>query len=62
MICYLDRTFCSAECVNSDCFRNYSHEVHEGAKKWWGGDDYPIEFCDFSKDCKEFEPHKEMFK
>lgn len=61
MICYKDKTFCSAECMNRDCHRNYSPEVHDAAVAW-GGEDAPVAFSDFSKGCSEFVPHKEMFK
>lgn len=64
MICYKDMTFCSAECVNRKCRRNFSPEVAEGARKWWSHDpdNAPIAFSDFSDRCGDFEPHKEMFR
>lgn len=64
MICYRDMTFCSAECVNKDCDRNYNKDIEDGARKWWSHDpdNAPIAFSDFSDTCKSFIPHKEMFK
>ncbi|MCP4491256.1 MAG: hypothetical protein GY820_28665 [Gammaproteobacteria bacterium] len=64
MICYKDMTFCAAECVNRECRRNYSPEVHQGARKWWSHDpdNAPIALRDFSALCDDFMPHKEMFK
>lgn len=61
MIHYKDMTFCSAECVNRECPRNYSPDVHKAAVAW-GGENAPVAFSDFSADCKDFEPHKEMFR
>ena len=54
-------TFCSAECVNSECFRNYSPDVDKAAKAW-GGDDAPVAFSDFSDTCVSFMPHKDVIE
>ena len=61
MICFRDMTFCSAECVNSECFRNYSPDVDKAAKAW-GGDDAPVAFSDFSDTCVSFMPHKDVIE
>jgi hypothetical protein len=53
MISYLDMAFCSSEkCVNYKCRRKFTDEHAKAAKKWWGGDDYPIAYADFEVDCK----------
>lgn len=36
-ICFMDRTFCSSDCVNRDCPRNLTPELRERAQKWWAG-------------------------
>lgn len=50
-LCYKDQTFCSSDCKNDTCFRHFTDEIHEAARKWWGGDNAPIAFSDFSKTC-----------
>lgn len=57
MICYKDMTFCSAECRNYNCPRNYTDDIHQAAREWWGGDhdDMPVAFSDFSDTCEEYE-------
>lgn len=56
MMCYLDQTFCSSDCINTECFRNFSPEKREGAKRWWKDmpGSAPIAFSDFSKGCEEY--------
>lgn len=55
MMCYKDLTFCSAQCKNDKCDRQFTDEIHEAARKWWGGDDAPIAFMDFSTTCQEYQ-------
>ena len=52
MICYKDKTFCrESTCANfKTCHRALTEEVKENAKKWWGGDDYPI--CTYAEGDK----------
>lgn len=54
MICYLDKTFCSSDCKNQHCSRFWTDEIHQAAKEWWGGDNAPVAFSDFSKTCPEY--------
>lgn len=54
MICYKDMTFCRSDCKNDACHRFVSDKLIDGAKKWWGGDDFPLAFSDFSGACKEY--------
>jgi hypothetical protein len=60
MIGYKDRTWCNAKtCTKfNTCDRALTDEVDARAKKWWGGDDYPISI--FMKpeelDCYEPKP------
>lgn len=51
---YMDKTFCHSDCKNEACHRFVSEKVIEGAKKWWGGDDFPLAVSDFSDTCKEY--------
>lgn len=53
-LCYKDQTFCASDCKNDTCFRHFTDETHEAARKWWGGDNAPIAFSDFSKTCPEY--------
>lgn len=53
MIHYKDMTFCSANCLNTDCFRNQQwvpHPVPYGL---------PVAWCDFSPECSRYEPMKD---
>lgn len=56
MICYRDMTFCSSNCINTRCFRNFSPEQKEEAARWWKGlpGAAPIAMSDFSKGCEEY--------
>lgn len=44
MIGFKDMTFCRGEgCKAFDtCPRAITHKVETDARRWWGGDDYPI--------------------
>lgn len=53
-MCYKDRSFCSADCVNSLCERNKVHTQ--------GADDFPVCFSDFSQTCNEQERPEEVGK
>lgn len=57
MISYKDKTFCLAStngtCKNDKCWRFFSDEERANSIKWWGSDDAPVAFCDFSKDCED---------
>ena len=55
MICYKDMTFCNSNCTNRACSRFVSEDVKEGARNWWGSDDYPIALSDFSDTCEAYE-------
>lgn len=58
MICFLDRTFCSSDCTNSECSRNLTPELRAGARRWWGRDcadeDIPIAFTDYKTGCNRY--------
>jgi hypothetical protein len=56
MICFRDRQFCASDCVNSDCYRNFSDEQKAAAEKWWGGPDAPIDLADLSDGCADYKP------
>lgn len=53
MICYKDMTFCRSDCVNFNCFRNYTDDIHLAAREWWkhDPDNIPVAFSDFSATC-----------
>jgi len=44
MMGFRDMTFCSGDgCLAFDrCPRAITEKVKEDARRWWGGDDYPI--------------------
>jgi hypothetical protein len=46
-------TFCSSDCVNRNCRRNYTDDIHLAARAWWSHDpdNAPVAFSDLSKDC-----------
>lgn len=54
MMCYRDRTYCSAgeDCVCSQD-RKLTEEVKRAAREWWGGDDPPIAMSDLCGDRRE---------
>lgn len=54
MICFRDMTFCKSDCINTECGRHYGDDDREAAIKWWGGEDAPIAFSDFSKTCPDY--------
>ena len=56
MMCFRDMTFCTSDCTNRKCHRHYSEEVRKAARQWWGNDDAPIAFSDFSDSCPEYTP------
>ncbi len=48
MISFMDKTFCSSPNCSNKCGRQLTPELIEKAKKWWGGDGFPVsvrEFC-----------------
>lgn len=56
MICYQDRTYCSADCSWASCPRKFTEEDRRAARKWWGGDGAPVAFAGFSLDCANYSP------
>jgi hypothetical protein len=56
MISYKDRTFCASDCTQTRCFRYFGDEERAGAKLWWGSDDAPVAFSDFSPICEDYRP------
>lgn len=60
MICFRDMTFCSAECGNVNCRRNWNDERQGEADKWWesfkSDDPAPVAFSDLSEGCEGFAP------
>lgn len=56
MICYRDKTFCSASCLTVDCHRQFTADDRERAERWWGKPGAPVAFSDFSQRCAEYLP------
>jgi hypothetical protein len=54
MICFRDRTFCQSDCTNTGCFRHFGPDDREDAIRWWGSDEAPIAFSDFSGSCEAY--------
>ena len=54
MLCFRDRTFCSANCDTSPCDRKLTKEVVNAASRWWGKEGAPIAKSDFSRNCEEY--------
>jgi len=50
MICYRGKAFCSQECANYKCDRNFNDNVLAQAIAWWGTDKPPIAFNDLKTD------------
>ena len=59
MICYLDRSFCSSDCVNTACYRNFSPDHRTKAEVWWGEEGAPVCYADFRKGCAEYKSPEE---
>jgi len=55
MICYRDRTWCTAPCINADCDRRYTPEVETAAERWWGKPGAPVSLANRSERCPEFQ-------
>ena len=58
MICFMDKTFCSASCSTVECHRNWNDKLEEAAKVWWDSisDVPPVAFSDFSDTCPSYRP------
>jgi hypothetical protein len=56
MMCFRDMSFCSAKCLNVECFRNWNDEQKAACLKWWDGPGGPVAFMDFSADCPDYQP------
>ena len=55
MISYRDMTFCLSNCTNKKCERHFGSEDRLKAESWWGGEDAPVAFADFSPTCEDYE-------
>jgi hypothetical protein len=54
MISYKDKSFCMSDCTNTGCHRNFTPSVKAAAIAWWGKDDPPVAFMDFSDTCPDY--------
>jgi hypothetical protein len=52
MLCFKDRTFCSATKHKPGCTRQWTPELQREADKWWGKPGAPVAFSNF---CEEEE-------
>lgn len=57
MLCYQDKTFCTAPCATTECNRKFTDEVVAGAKAWLG-DDAPIAIADLRDECADYVEEK----
>ena len=55
MIHYKDMTFCSARCKTKSCPRNFTEQDRKNARVWWGNDNAPIAWADFSEGCDDYD-------
>ena len=56
MIYYRDMTFCIARCKTVSCPRNFTETHRQNAREWWGNDNAPIAWADFSERCPDYDP------
>ena len=65
MICYRDRSYCSAAdiCATTPCDRRVDDEVMADAERWWEGfnsdDPVPIAYMDLSTVCLLYKEKKD---
>lgn len=55
MICFRDKTFCGSDCTNKSCHRFFGDDQKAAARAWWGSDEAPVAFTDFSPTCPDYE-------
>lgn len=53
MLCFKDKTFCSSDCINKNCHRNFTEE-EKNLSILWGGPDAPVAFSDYSENCSDY--------
>jgi hypothetical protein len=58
MLCYKDRSWCSASsiCGTVECGRRVTPAIQADADAWWGKEGAPFSFMDYSGRCGEFRP------
>jgi hypothetical protein len=54
MICYKDKTFCSSDCLNQECYRYADAGTEKDAEEFG----LPMAWSDFSKTCPYYLPPK----
>lgn len=59
MMCFNDMTYCGSDCTNQQCSRHFGPDDEAEAKRWWGGDNAPVAFSDFSNGCEHYKQPKE---
>lgn len=50
MLCYRDRTFCSANCANDKCSVLFTEKIEKDAARFG----LPVAFANFSDSCDDF--------
>lgn len=54
MIGYKDKTWCSSDCANVACHRNFNESEQKNAVRWWGDENFPLVVADFESDCDDY--------
>ena len=49
MICFLDRSFCSSDCINRECPRNFTPELKRAAEG-----PTPVAFANYREGCNSY--------
>jgi hypothetical protein len=73
MLCFRDRTYCSALCATTECSRRWTGELQEAADVWWNPkrdplvtEGAPVAFSNFAPMCQAYrqpsedEDHREL--
>ncbi len=63
MICYSDRSYCSANCTPiKPCSIQLTEQIVQDAEQWWGKSGAPIAVTDYSLDNEHNTPCKDYIK
>lgn len=58
MICYKDKSFCTAICDTKQCDRNFNADIQAKADEWWATwstpGPAPISFYAYHRRCNEY--------
>lgn len=59
MICFRDMTFCGSDCINTACHRHFGEDDRAAARQWWGNENAPVAYSDFSGNCPDYRKPKD---